>query len=99
MVLKREANCPLCGAKLTPAQVLDACDELVDGERGVLGCRCPYCQGYFEVMPAADRLEIGYVRNGRFDAVLALPCPGLTAEPRGDALRIAAAGREWTFEG
>lgn len=99
MALKREASCPLCGARLTPQQVLDACEELVDAGHGVLGCRCPYCQGYFEVMPQADSVAIGYLRHGRFDTVLALPCTGLTVELGGDTLRVEAAGRNWTFAG
>jgi hypothetical protein len=36
---KRDASCPLCGAKMVPAQVLDACEEIVDEHLGVLGCQ------------------------------------------------------------
>lgn len=96
MVARQAASCPLCGARLTPEQVLDACEELVDAEHGVLGCRCPYCQGYFEVMPAAGRVDVGYLMNGRFDTVLSLPCVGLEVEP-GNALRVSAGQRNWEF--
>jgi hypothetical protein len=56
---QRDASCPLCGAKMTALQVLDACEDLVDDAHGVLGCHCPYCQGYFEVMPVAHGVDIG----------------------------------------
>lgn len=96
---KREATCPLCGAKLSAAQVLDACEELV-GEH-VLDCHCPFCQGYFEVRPAPDMLEIGYLRNGRFDVVVTLPAVGLTAlrDTTTGNLRLRLEGREWAFAG
>jgi hypothetical protein len=94
---KREATCPLCGAKLSAAQVLDACEELV-GEH-VLDCHCPFCQGYFEVRPATDMLEIGYLRNGRFDVVVTLPAVGLTAlrDTTTGNLRLRLEGRDWKF--
>jgi hypothetical protein len=94
---KREATCPLCGAKLSAAQVLDACEELV-GEH-VLDCHCPFCQGYFEVRPATDMLEIGYLRNGRFDIVVTLPAVGLTAlrDTTTGNLRLRLEGRDWKF--
>jgi hypothetical protein len=94
---KREATCPLCGAKLSAAQVLDACEEMV-GEH-VLDCHCPFCQGYFEVRPATDMLEIGYLRNGRFDVVVTLPAVGLTAlrDTTTGNLRLRLEGRDWKF--
>ena len=95
---KREASCPLCGAKLTPAQVFDACGELV-GE-GVLECHCPYCQGYFEVRPSAESVEIGYLRGGRFDVVVTLPAEGLAVlrDTATGVLRVRWEGRDWKFE-
>jgi hypothetical protein len=93
---KREAGCPLCGARLTAEQVLDACEESVGA--GILGCNCPHCQGYFEVRPAAGRVDIGYLMNGLFDTVLALPCAGLAAERAADGtLRLATPERTWEF--
>ena len=94
---KREATCPLCGAKLSAAQVLDACEDIV-GE-GILGCHCPFCQGYFEVMPQADRVDIGYLRHGRFDVVVSLSADGLTVlrDMATGALRVRLADRDWTF--
>jgi hypothetical protein len=96
---RREASCPLCGAKLTPAQVLDACEEIADEKLGVLACHCPYCQGHLEVMPAAGRLDIGYLRNGRFDVVLTLAGEGLTVlrDTASGTLRVRMAGRDWKF--
>jgi len=96
---KRDASCPLCGAKMLPAQVLDACEDLVDAQLGVLGCHCPYCQGYFEVMPGAQGVEIGYLRHGRFDVVLTLACEGLTVlrDTARGTLRVRMAGRDWKF--
>ncbi len=87
----------MCGAKMHAAQVLDACEELVDA--GVLGCHCPFCQGYFEMCPGADVIEIGYVRNGRFDGVVTLPAAGLTVlrDTATGALRVRMAERAWTF--
>jgi hypothetical protein len=62
---------------MTALQVLDACEDPVDDAHGVLGCHCPYCQGYFEVMPVAHGVDIGYLRNGRFEVVITLPAEGL----------------------
>ncbi|MEW5780939.1 MAG: hypothetical protein ACOY6N_06470 [Pseudomonadota bacterium] len=95
---KREASCPLCGAKLTPAQVFDACGEIV--AEGILECHCPYCQGYFEVRPVAEAVEIGYLRNGHFDVVITLPADGLAVlrDTATGSLRIRLAGRDWKFE-
>ncbi len=97
---RREATCPLCGAKLTPAQVLDACEEVADASRSVLSCHCPHCQGHLEVMPAAGRVDIGYLRNGRFDVVLTLACDGLTVlrDTSTGSLRIRMPGRDWKFD-
>ena len=96
---KRPATCPLCGAQLSTAQVLDACEEIVDTD--VLDCHCPFCQGYFEVRPASDALEIGYLRHGRFDTVVTLPAPGLIAlrDTATGNLRLRLAGRDWAYAG
>ncbi len=96
---KRDASCPLCGAKLLPTQVLDTCDDLVDVTLGVLGCHCPYCQGYFEVMPGAQGIEIGYLQHGRFDVVLTLAGAGLVVlrDTVSGSLRVRLAGRDWKF--
>ena len=65
----------------------------------VLDCHCPFCQGYFEVRPATDVLEIGYLRNGRFDVVVTLPAVGLTAlrDTTTGNLRLRLEGRDWKF--
>jgi len=97
-MVKREASCPLCGAKLTAAQVLDACEELLGD--GILECHCPYCQGHFDVRPVAEAVEIGYIRNGGFDTVLQLPAEGLAVlrDTATGNLRLRLAGRNWKFE-
>jgi hypothetical protein len=84
---------------MTAAQLLDACEEIVDGELGVLACHCPYCQGYLEAMPVAGRVDLGYLRNNRFDAVLSLPADGLTVARADDGgtMALSAAGQCWTF--
>ena len=89
----------MCGAKMPAAQVLDACEEIVTD--GVLGCHCPFCQGYFEVRPGADAIEIGYLLNGCFDAVVTLPAEGLAVlrDTATGTLRIRLAGRNWAFTG
>lgn len=101
MAAKRDATCPLCGARLTPGEVLDACEEIADAALGALACRCPKCQGHFDVLPGAGRLELGYVRYGRFDAVVVLSAPGL--EVLGDAasgrLYLHSDGKDWNFAG
>jgi transcription elongation factor Elf1 len=98
---RREASCPLCGAKMVAAQVLDACEEIVDEAMGVLACHCPYCQGYFEVRPTAGLVEIGYLRYGHFDAVVRLPADGLNVlrDTTRGALRIRMAWQDWRFSG
>lgn len=100
--MKRESDCPLCGARMTPAELLDACGELLSPELGVLAAHCPHCQGYIEVRPSPGQLEIGYLSNGaspRFEAVIALPSPNLECH-RGAVpvhLSISLAGRYWAF--
>ncbi|MEW6163832.1 MAG: hypothetical protein AB1642_02090 [Pseudomonadota bacterium] len=96
---RRAASCLLCGARLAPAQVLDACEEIADAELGVLVCHCPDCQGHFDVRPVEGCVEIGYLRNGRFDVVVPLPADGLTAlrEMNSGALRVRLDGRAWAF--
>jgi hypothetical protein len=96
---RREGQCPLCGAKLTPTQVLDACEEIADAALGALTCRCPYCQGHFDVRPGEGRVDIGYVQYDRFDCVLSLPCTGLAVlrDTTTGALRVHSAECEWAF--
>ncbi|QIK38562.1 hypothetical protein GWK36_11865 [Caldichromatium japonicum] len=95
---KRKASCPLCGARLTSAQVLDACCEIVGPD--VLECHCPFCQGYFEVRPVTEAVEIGYRRNGGFDVVVTLPAVGLTMLRDTDkgVLWLRLAGQSWKFD-
>lgn len=100
MATRRENQCPLCGAKLTPTQVLDACEEVTDAALGALTCRCPDCQGHFDVQPGEGRVDIGYVQYGRFDCVLSLPCADLTVlrDPATHSLRVRTPEREWRFD-
>jgi hypothetical protein len=100
--MKRDSDCPLCGAKLKPDELLDACGELLSPELGVLAARCPHCQGYIEVLPTTGSLLIGYLKDGAtplFETVITLPCVELeihlsTAPPQ---LIAAFAGRSWFF--
>ena len=102
MAIKRDSNCPLCGAKLTAAELLDACTELMDPRLGVVEARCPHCQGYLEVMPLPGRVDIGYLIGAgkeRFDAAFSLPFEGLAVE-RTDSppcLTLTSQDRLWVF--
>lgn len=97
--MKRDASCPLCGAKLPPAAWLDACTELVDADLGVLAARCPACQGRLEIRPKAGCLELGYCNaNGRdFDIALTLDFPDLTVDRNAETLSASADGRNWRW--
>jgi hypothetical protein len=77
--------------------VLDACEEILGDD--VLACHCPYCQGYFEVVPRPHGLDIGYLRNGHFDVVLTLSCAGLAVlrDTATDALHVRLGQRTWKF--
>ena len=97
MVIKRDASCPLCGAKLTPTQVLDAGEEIADATHAVLACRCPYCQGHFDAQPQAGSIAIGYLQHNRFDTVITLPAAGLVALTDGTTLRLRLGERDWKF--
>ena len=102
MAIKRDSNCPLCGARLTAAELLDAGSDLIDPRLGVVETHCPHCQGYLELMPAQGRVDIGYLigtANERFDLALSLPFEDLMVEraenpPR---LMLTAPGRSWEF--
>lgn len=99
---RREASCPLCGAKMQAVQLLDACEEIVDAGFGVLACHCPYCQGYLEIMPTSGKVHIGYLVGKdarRFDVVLSLPCEGLAVActEAGSVLELKTAERVWVF--
>lgn len=95
--MKRDANCPLCGAKLPPSAWLDACDELLDGARGILAARCPACQGRLEVLAQTGSLQLGYRNGNNFTAALSLDYPGLQVDTAGDRLCLRADEREWVF--
>lgn len=95
-----DARCPLCGARLTPAQVLDACEAIIDASLGVVSARCPHCQGYFEVRPRAESVGIGYVQNGRFEEAMTLPAAGMAVlrDTASGTLRVRLASRDWKFK-
>jgi len=99
---KRTSGCPLCGAGMTAMELLDGCSELIDAHLGVLSARCPHCQGYLEVRPAAGQVDIGYTvgtGNTRFDVALSLPYEGLVIEHSENppSLTLKAPGRHWAF--
>lgn len=97
----RDSKCPLCGATLTPTEILDACGEIIDPRLGVVETHCPHCQGRLEAMPANGRVDLGFLigDNERFDVALAMPCAGLTVE-RTDSppcIKLTVPGRSWEF--
>lgn len=91
------ARCPLCGAHIAPAAWLDACDELLDADHGILTTHCPACQGRLELQAQPDGLQLGYRNGTRFDAALTLDYPGLQVETGTDRLHLRAGEREWVF--
>ncbi len=98
----QKTRCPLCGAHLTAFALLDSAGELDEPDLGVVAGRCPHCQGYLELRPAAGRLEVGYVVRGagtwRFDAVLSLEAAGLAPSLAAEgSLTVTAGGRAWRF--
>jgi hypothetical protein len=104
MALRRDSICPLCGAVLTAAELLDAGTELIEPRLGVIETRCPHCQGYLEVMPAQGRVDLGYLvgpDKEAFEVARSLNLEGLTVE-RGAApprLTLTANGTSWEFCG
>lgn len=98
--MKRDSSCPLCGAKMTPIELLGACTDLAHGDLGVLSAHCPYCQGALEVRPANQRIDIGYcvgTSDVRFDAVISLPCAGLAVSRSDAGLALKMPERSWIF--
>ena len=98
----RDSNCPLCGAGLTAAELLDAATELIDPRLGVIETRCPHCQGYLEAMPAQGRVDVGYLvgpGKERFDVALSLSFDDLDVRRTEDppCLRLKAAGHSWEY--
>jgi hypothetical protein len=102
IMTKRHSGCPLCGGKLTALDLLNACDELVDADLGVLAARCPHCQGRLEIRPVAGQIDIGYVvgtDKPRFDVALSLACADLEIVAGGasDCLRLRTPDQHWEF--
>jgi hypothetical protein len=95
--MKRDANCPLCGAKLPPSAWLDACDELLDSAEGILAARCPACQGRLEILAQPGSLQLGFHNGKNFSAALSLDYPGLQVEITDGRLHLRAEEREWDF--
>ena len=97
----RDSKCPLCGATLTPTEILDACGEIIDPVHGVVEAHCPHCQGRLEARPDAGRVDLGFLIGDkeRFDVALALPFAELKVERQSGPPRIklTAPGRSWEF--
>jgi hypothetical protein len=97
----RDSKCPLCGATLTPTEILDAGGELIDPVLGVVETHCPHCQGRLEAMPVGGRVDIGFLIGDkeRFDVALAMPFADLRLErPNGlPCIKLTAPGRSWEF--
>ena len=97
----RDSKCPLCGATLTPTEILDAGGELIDPVLGVVETHCPHCQGKLEAMPVGGRVDIGFLIGDkeRFDVALAMPFADLRLErPNGlPCIKLTAPGRSWEF--
>ncbi len=97
----RDSKCPLCGATLTPTEILDACGDLIDPVLGVVETHCPHCQGRLEARPANGRVDLGFLigGNARFDVALAMPFDALKLEPPNGTpcLKLTAPGRSWEF--
>lgn len=97
----RDSKCPLCGATLTPTEILDACGEIIDPVHGVVETHCPHCQGKLEAMPADGRIDLGFLIGDkeRFDVALSLPFAELKVERQNGPPRItlSAPGRSWEF--
>ena len=97
----RDSKCPLCGATLTPTEILDACGEIIDPVLGVVETHCPHCQGRLEAKPSNGRVDLGFLIGDkeRFDVALALPFGGLAVEKLKSppCIKLTAAGRSWEF--
>ena len=97
----RNSKCPLCGATLTPTEILDACGELIDPALGVVETHCPHCQGRLEARPVNGRVDLGFLigNNERFDVALAMPFEALEVERTNGppCLQLTAQGRSWEF--
>ncbi len=92
-------GCLLCGARLTPSEFLNACSERVDDAQGALEAICPFCQGRFEVLPANDRLDLGYSSAAGFQVAQSVAFAGLVVARSEDppALVLSAAQQKWVF--
>lgn len=101
-MLKREANCPLCGARMPPHEWLDAATGITNTELGVLSAQCPYCQGHLEIQPDTDRIDLGYCVGNtsvRFEIALSMPYEGLRVCHSADrsALIVDAGSHHWEY--
>lgn len=102
MAIRRDSNCPLCGAQLTAAELLDTCTDVINSELGVLEAQCPHCQGSLEVMPTNGWVAIGFLigaRKERFDVALSLFFAGLVVrhEEHSPRMTLKAPGQTWEF--
>ncbi|MEI7430588.1 MAG: hypothetical protein WCL27_09035, partial [Betaproteobacteria bacterium] len=102
-VIKRESRCPLCGATMTPTNLIDACTELANFELGVLAARCPHCQGHLEMRLSSGQIDLGYCAGNspvRFDVAQTITVDGLlvTHEASPPGLVFLYLERRWVFQ-
>ena len=100
--MEQRSRCLLCGARMTPAEILGACSGLVDVAHGVLGASCPYCQGYFEVRVTSGAMDLGYRDDESgfcFQTAQSMAFDGLTLSLRENepVLILTVENQRWTF--
>ena len=101
-MVKRQSGCPLCGARVSALEWINACAELIEADLGVLSACCPYCQGEIEIRPEAGRINLGYCLmepSPHFEAVLTLPYDDLDIEASANrrVLVLACPDGRWEF--
>ena len=100
--MQPNVRCLLCGARMTPVDLVNACTGLTNATLGVLAACCPYCQGYFEILPRDGQLDLGYCANrsdSLFDVAQSVPFDGLAVfhQQSQSMLVLLAPDQRWEF--